>query len=770
MEVYLGLSGQTYNVGDALSDEAIGAEGSICKIDGNAMLVAKIYHDDIAESESKELENKLKLMINKKIVETQGVFSIAWPRDLLYKIVNGKRIFAGYTMRKVSASYNLSDLTHHNPDDPDPDPNGIDGYITWREFIQAAYNLSRLVEYLHKNGIEIGDFNERNFLFDEKTGGFDLIDCGTYGLFDTKTLKTIYPCRYSMPKYSAPEKLLGLDISDPKSTDCFYLAIHVFHLLMQNSEPFGYKENSDGNPISKLQEHISNGDCLYVKSIPGKTLRKHSIKPGVLPDDILRAFNRTFNYTRDNLSTRIKDRTTASEWCKVLEPYLIDDSRIKKCTVKIEHVYSSHLKECPWCNPSSVSDKPYELRVNTESRTTQVEGIRHRGIGPNVPCSSGSGKKYKDCHGKNEESTTNAASTTSSKLAEHCDILAGQMRSGDEYSISEPINEKNVLITLNGIKRVESFFQIDNINDPANEQIEKGIREAICRKERKQKKSDEGAAEKVKTLIDAIGKVTYTEDCRKKISTARMAFSNLTVPQRTLVPIDKLSKAEAEYERIKKAEDGNKKKRTVGIVAAALVACVVVIALFITGILHFGKDPESSSKSIHYYNMDLTDSLFFGPSCWNILSTKESLKKEFYYRIEHDPVMAAACIAHLDKTTGTRYLAEYYSENDEYSWINGINLAAQAFIDNDDVWKETVYGFKAFVDTADQILLEDASARTIHTLFMQTGEEDRPMIISGDSEWTEGITHHYLTFVFSIKNTEFKISYLIEEGFSPILE
>ena len=197
MEVYLGLSSQTYNVGDALSDEAIGAEGSICEINGNVMLVAKIYHEDIAESESNELENKLKLMINKKIVEIQRVFSIAWPRDLLYKIVNGKKIFAGYTMRKVSASYNLSDLTHHNPDDPDPDPNGIDGYITWREFIQAAYNLSRLVEYLHKNGIEIGDFNERNFLFDEKTGGFGLIDCGTYGLFDTKTLKTIYPCRYS---------------------------------------------------------------------------------------------------------------------------------------------------------------------------------------------------------------------------------------------------------------------------------------------------------------------------------------------------------------------------------------------------------------------------------------------------------------------------------------------------------------------------------------------------------------------------------------------
>ena len=521
MEVYLGLSGQTYNVGDALSDKAVGAEGRICEIVGDTELVAKIYHDHMAESECAELESKLKLMINKKIVEAQGVFSIAWPRDILYKNSNGKRVFAGYTMRKVSASYNLFDLTHHNPDDPDPDPNGIDGYITWKEFIQAAYNLACMVEYLHKNGIEIGDFNEKNFLFDETTGGFDLIDCGAYGVFDTKSLKTIYPCRYSMPKYSAPEKLLGLDISNPKSTDCFYLAIHIFHLLMQNSEPFGYKENSDGNPTSKLHEHISNGDCLYVRSIPGKVLRKHSIKPGVLPDDILEAFNRTFNYTRDNIVSKIQNRTTASEWCKVLEPYLIDGSRITRCSFKKEHVYSSHLTECPWCNPSSVSDIPFEQRVNLSTGLTQLD--------------------------------------------------------------VEAINKINA--------EIEDILSKEKTNDPAKEQIEKGIREAICRKRQERKNADQEAANKVKALIDAIGNVAFTEECRKRISTARLAYSKLTVPQRLLVPEDRLWRAEAEYESLKKKGKSDRPAKTGSIKEdqkrplIIAMAFNVIFAIFLTIIL-----------------------------------------------------------------------------------------------------------------------------------------------------------------------------------------
>lgn len=370
MKDYIGLKGHKYNIGELLSEKAIGAEGSVCEVIGEDDIVAKIYHKDVLLSEGVELENKLKLMIKKEIVEKHDVFSIAWPRDVLYENVNGESVFVGYTMRKITAKYTLSDLTHHNPDAAYSNPDGIKGFINWKGLIQAAYDLSSLIEYLHENGVEIGDFNERNFLFDDVSGGFSLIDCGAYGLFDTKNGNPLFPCRYTMPKYSAPEKILGINTKDPRYTDYFYLAIHIFHLLMRNSEPFGYKENLDGDPIARLHEHIANGDCIYVRYIPEKKFRKHSVKPGVLPDDILEAFNNTFNYTRETVAVRIDKRTTASEWCDVLEPYLSNSSRTIQCVKRKEHVYSAHLSECPWCNPDSVSDKPYELRNTISSSTS----------------------------------------------------------------------------------------------------------------------------------------------------------------------------------------------------------------------------------------------------------------------------------------------------------------------------------------------------------------------------------------------------------------
>ena len=110
MKDYIGLKGHKYNIGELLSEKAIGAEGSVCEVIGEDDIVAKIYHKDVLLSEGVELENKLKLMMKKEIVEKHDVFSIAWPRDVLYENVNGESVFVGYTMRKITAKYTLSDL------------------------------------------------------------------------------------------------------------------------------------------------------------------------------------------------------------------------------------------------------------------------------------------------------------------------------------------------------------------------------------------------------------------------------------------------------------------------------------------------------------------------------------------------------------------------------------------------------------------------------------------------------------------------------------
>lgn len=127
------------------------------------------------------------------------------------------------------------------------------------------------------------------------------------------------------------------------------------------------------------------------------------------------------------------------------------------------------------------------------------------------------------------------------------DILIGKMRLGDDYLITD---DNYVIITANGTKKIDEFFNLDNCLDPTNFHIFQRICDSI--KELNQKKSDEEAVAKVKSLIDKIGKVTYTEECRQNISAAWIAFSELTVSQRALVSTDMLSKADLEYEALKK--------------------------------------------------------------------------------------------------------------------------------------------------------------------------------------------------------------------------
>ena len=72
MSIYTGLYGKTYSIGELLTNdtgELFGSEGSIYSVNGNETVVAKIYHDDVLERDSGELEKKLKLMIEKNLSE-----------------------------------------------------------------------------------------------------------------------------------------------------------------------------------------------------------------------------------------------------------------------------------------------------------------------------------------------------------------------------------------------------------------------------------------------------------------------------------------------------------------------------------------------------------------------------------------------------------------------------------------------------------------------------------------------------------------------------
>lgn len=103
---------------------------------------------------------------------------------------------------------------------------------------------------------------------------------------------------------------------------------------------------------------------------------------------------------------------------------------------------------------------------------------------------------------------------------------------------------------------------------------------------------DDKAVAKVQRLIDSIGKVTFTEECEKKIRAARFAFSNLTVPQRLLVPEYKLRKAETEYDALKRnskakqplktgnIEEDQKKRLTIAMAVNVIFAIVNAAILY----------------------------------------------------------------------------------------------------------------------------------------------------------------------------------------------
>ena len=67
--------------------------------------------------------------------------------------------------------------------------------------------------------------------------------------------------------------------------------------------------------------------------------------------------------------------------------------------------------------------------------------------------------------------------------------------------------------------------------------------------------TDDTAAKKVAELIDAIGEVSYNDDCKQKIDAAREAYNKLTDAQKELVDNYKtLTDAEAKYKSLAPSE------------------------------------------------------------------------------------------------------------------------------------------------------------------------------------------------------------------------
>ena len=430
---YIGIRNREYSISETQMIGK-GREGRVYRAqsDSGESVAVKLYSEDLLSDHdySNQLEIKLKSLISKPVVETFGVFSIAWPRDLVYKEEGGKRWFAGYVQRIVDGNCTLSNIIRNKFPNDHGDGSGGKKSLTWNQAIKAAYNLAYFVAYLHSMGIILGDFNENNFIFNDKTGGYGLIDCGNYGLVNETKTTVLFPSSFFMPNYRTPESILGYAPKEPFSSDYFFLAIHIFNILSVNANPFrSISKDVESNNDFVIEDAIVNGECLYVRQIAGKQLPADAPNPDYFPSDILDGFKHTFQYSKSTIQESISRRTTAEQWCRILRPYV----------------------------EKKKSFAQYDSRVGIKKATM---------LSPSNPSKERVRKKLAE------------------QVVAH---LVGSYIQGDasaDYYFNRLYPERDAVLTQQGIKRIEDYFPLDDLNAPYNATLKRSILTAINEKER----------------------------------------------------------------------------------------------------------------------------------------------------------------------------------------------------------------------------------------------------------------------------------------------
>lgn len=346
MKTYYGKNGTKYKLYE--KPLGTGGEGSVYNIENDSHHVAKIYHEAKkfdTEAKRTELQKKIETMLSMHIQPVvDGVLRIAWPQDILFD--NHK--FVGYVMPKVSAPYKIFHITRD-------DRTKIFQNYTWKYSIQYAYNLSWVVWYLHINDIVIGDMNMNNIAVDT-TGQIVLIDCDSFDIRNPRT-KEHFKCEVGLPELLAPELQTVGQMKNgtfTKESDNFSLAIHIFRLLMNNTDPFNARVvgiNVNSQSAINLNSSIINGECPYFRKVPHKKIPQWAPKLDLLPSDIITAFERTFSYTQTTILKSAKQRTTAEEWNRILFEYAKAEPNpmLKTCPNNPSHVYPAHHTVCPFC-------------------------------------------------------------------------------------------------------------------------------------------------------------------------------------------------------------------------------------------------------------------------------------------------------------------------------------------------------------------------------------------------------------------------------------
>lgn len=321
-----------------------GGEGTVYKIPSMPGKVAKIYNDriDIAKK-----ERHLKAFTHSQIPsKIDNILIATVPEKRLYTL-EGE--FVGCLIPQISSQFKIYDIMR-----PTPDRRKYFPELDYRGLIVIAYNLAEVVNCMHQHDVIIGDLSLSNIIVNTD-GTVCLIDADSFEITDPVT-KERFPCCVGMAELLAPElqtagQLKGLFT---KATDYFSLAIIIFRLLMNNADPFSavVLNNQESAKESGANSSILNGECAFVKNIPGKKIPNWAPAFDTLPTYIRDLFKRVFDYNYSDYLKKIVQRPTAEEWMQALMRYY--QAPLKQCQKDTFHWYRSELSKCPFCEKRSV--------------------------------------------------------------------------------------------------------------------------------------------------------------------------------------------------------------------------------------------------------------------------------------------------------------------------------------------------------------------------------------------------------------------------------
>ncbi len=216
-----------------------GKEGAVYGLESEQAAV-KIFNTD---QRTNQIEMKIGEMISNSPGEPSSEHMFfAWPKDIVYH----NNQFVGYKMPLVDVD-NFSTIRSYITRELSDDP-GLS-----EPKIKLAYNLSTVVDLIHKEGHAVGDFNFQNILVND--GKVTVIDCDSYSICGTNSRQFHGDTMFE--RHIPPEGRPNSSIQKVQLADYFNLAVWIFRIMTGYLHPYQAKGKlaTSGKIVKMMEEN-----------------------------------------------------------------------------------------------------------------------------------------------------------------------------------------------------------------------------------------------------------------------------------------------------------------------------------------------------------------------------------------------------------------------------------------------------------------------------------------------------------------------------------